>query len=294
MKSRITTFLLLALAALFVNCSGFKKSNFLVDFHAIVISDTHISNDESKDKRLAQLIEKINANEFPTVELLLITGDLVASVYGNNEPNVPDDSNNRIKKLQALLGELKIPYYLILGNHDYRFNRSGDSDRYFSLEEILQMEQIWKKNTGVDPYFSFDHHGWKFICLNSMRGRYLHRHFDDEQLDWFEKQLNDNIPTILLFHHPMKTDHFKIWCKPKHLITPDKEPRFYAILEKYQQHIKGIFVGHGHRWVKDALFEAIKVYETDSFGESKGLPFHLVGFDNKYLAIHAIKFKTIK
>ena len=295
MKSIIKFFLLLlASLFLFANCSGLKNHNFSGDFQAIVISDTHISNDESKDKRLAQLIEKINANEFPSAQLLLITGDLVSSIYGNEEPNVPDESNNRMKKLQALLGELKIPYYLILGNHDYKFNRSVDSDRYFSLEEILQMEHIWKRDAGIEPYYAFEHQGWKFICLNSMRGRYVNRHFDEQQLDWFEAQLNDDKPTILLFHHPLKTDHFKIWCKPKHLITPDKEPRFYAILEKYRMRIKGIFVGHGHRWVQDRLFGTIKVYETASFADSKGLPFYLVGFDNHTLAIHVKKFKTIK
>ena len=77
-------------------------------------------------------------------------------------------------------------------------------------------------------------------------------------------------------------------------MTPDKEPRFYAILEKYQQSIKGIFVGHGHRWVQDQLFGTIKVYETDSFGESRGLPFYLVGFDSHSSSIHAKKYKTIK
>jgi len=284
----------LLLIGLFVSCIGFKPSNFSADFQAIVISDTHISNDESKDHRLAQLIEQINSHKFPSVELLLITGDLVAGVYGNSEPNIPDESNNRIKKLQALLGELKIPYYLILGNHDYRFNRSSDSDRYFSLEEILQTVQIWNKDAGIKPYYAAEHQGWKFICLNSMRGRYLNRYFDDEQLSWFEQQFHDGKPTILLFHHPVKTNHFKIWCKAKDLITPEKEPRFFDIVENHSQQIKAIFVGHGHRWVHDRLFSTIKVYETDSFGESKGMPFYLVGFDNHASTIHIEKFKTLK
>lgn len=294
MKLSIKFSLLLIFIGLLVSCIGFSTSNFSAGFQAIVISDTHISNDESKDKRLAQLIERINAKEFPAADLLLITGDLVSSVYGNKESNVPDESNNRLKKLQSLLGELKIPYYLILGNHDYKFNRSVDSDRYFSLEEILPMEYVWKSDAGVEPYYAFEHQGWKFICLNSMRGRYVNRHFDEQQLDWFEAQLNDDKPTILLFHHPLKTDHFKIWCKTKDLITPETEPRFFSMVENHSQQIKAIFVGHGHRWVQDRLFDTIEVYETASFADSKGLPFYLVGFDNHTLAIHVKKYKTIK
>jgi len=294
MKSILNLFLLLSLIIIIPISRVFDEDNPSGDSYTIVISDTHISSDESKDARLKKLIEKINSDELPKVELLLITGDLVASVYGNDKPNVADESENRIRKLRKILNNLKIPYYLILGNHDYRFNKSGDSDKHFSFEEIQQMEQIWKKDASLEPYYAFDHQGWKFICLNSMRGRYLHRHFDDEQLDWFEKQLNDSTPAILLFHHPLKTDNFKIWCKAKDLITPEKEPRFFSIMEKHKKQIKGIFVGHGHRWVQDRLFGTIKVYETDSFGESRGLPFYLVGFDNHAFTIHVEKFKTIK
>ncbi len=294
MKSTIKFIVLLALIFLSPNCGGLKSQNLSADFQAIIISDTHISNDESKDQRLAQLIDRINGDRFPAVELLFVTGDLVACVYGNKEPGIPDESNNRIKKLQMILGELKIPHYLVLGNHDYRFNRSGDSDRSFSLEEIEQMEGIWKRDSGIEPYYSFEHKGWKFICLNSMRGRSINRHFDDQQLDWLEGQLNDDKPTILLFHHPLKTDHRRIWCKVKDLITPANEPRFFSLLENHKLQIKAIFVGHGHRWVNDTLFGSIKVFETDSFGESKGLPFYLVEFDHHSFTLRATKFKTIK
>ncbi|MDZ7332777.1 MAG: metallophosphoesterase [candidate division KSB1 bacterium] len=294
MKSSIRIIALIVLILFCANFKGYRENNFFADFQAIIISDTHISNDESKDKRLAQLIDRINNDEFHSVALLFITGDLVACVYGNKEPGVPDESNNRIKKLQMILGELKIPYYLILGNHDYRFNRSSNSDRSFSLQEIERMEAIWKRDSGIEPYGAVEYQGWKFICLNSMRGRYLNRHFDGEQLDWLEAQLMDELPTILLFHHPLKTDHRRIWCKSKDLITPENEPRFFSLLENHKFQIKAIFVGHGHRWVMDTLFGKIKVFETDSFGESKGLLFYLVELDHRSFNLRTTKFKTIK
>jgi len=39
-------------------------------------------------------------------------------------------------------------------------------------------------------------------------------------------------------------------------------------LSRYKDVIKGIFVGHGHMWVYDKLFDSIDVYETDSFGDN--------------------------
>ncbi len=51
-------------------------------------------------------------------------------------------------------------------------------------------------------------------------------------------------------------------------------------MEKYKHIVKGIFVGHGHRWVKDTLFDVINVYETNSFGDEDELMYYVVGFDS--------------
>ena len=45
-------------------------------------------------------------------------------------------------------------------------------------------------------------------------------------------------------------------------------------------------MGHGHAWIRDTLFDEIKVYETASFGDSNGLPFFLTGFSHKDSTIH--------
>ena len=48
----------------------------------------------------------------------------------------------------------------------------------------------------------------------------------------------------------------------------------------YWRNIKAIFVGHGHRWVQDTLFDEIKVYETNSFADEIELMYNVVGFDS--------------
>jgi hypothetical protein len=89
-------------------------------------------------------------------------------------------------------------------------------------------------------------------------------------------ELSGGGPAFLFFHHPIKTDHFRIWCKPGDLITEKREPEFFSILRKYRNQIKGIFVGHGHMWNHDVLYDSIKVYETNTFGERKGQSFYNV------------------
>lgn len=248
------------------------------DFRAVVISDTHISSDELKVQRLNGLIQKINDRQLPGVEMLIVTGDVVSAVYGSYVSDNPDTSDNRLARAVDIFNHLNVPFYLVMGNHDYKIGRDRDSDTYFPESEILQMEEIWKRYTGLNPYYVFTHRCWKFVILNSMRGRYLNSYFDDMQLDWLKAQLSGVQPVVLFVHHPLETDHFRIWCKPKDLINTDKEPRFFEIVRGYKQNIKGIFVGHGHRWISDTLFETIPVFETGSFGDANEPVYYIVGF----------------
>lgn len=244
----------------------------------IVISDIHISSDQLKDERLRSIIRQINDGKYSDADLLAITGDNVSSYYSDR--NEGDGfENNRTMKLMSMLKELKKPYLIALGNHDYKIDRSKDSDAPFTIDEINEIEKLWKEHAGLEPYYSMDIKGFRMIILNSMRGMYLNKRFDPDQLNWLAGQMKDNMPVFLFFHHPVQSDNFKIWAKPKDLATPENEEKFFAILAKYKSNIKGIFVGHGHMWIGDTLFNTIPVFETASFGEGSGLNYYLVSID---------------
>lgn len=273
--------LFLLLIFLFAGIS-FAQSN---PFKFIVISDIHISNDESKDQKLVGFIDEINKGKLSDAEFLVITGDNVSSYYASRN-NGDGLENNRALKLIGILKNLEKPYLIALGNHDYKIDREKDSDAPFTFDEINNIEILWKEHGGVEPYYSIDHGNIRFVILNSMRGRYLNRSFDNEQINWLAEQMKEKKPTFLFFHHPIRTDNFRIWGKPKDLITPENEEKFFSILSKYKDQVKGIFVGHGHMWISDKLFNTIPVYETASFGEGKGLNYYSIEFD-------AVKQETI-
>ena len=255
------------------------------DFYAVIVSDTHVSLDKSKIDRLNKLSKMIISEELSDVHFIVNTGDVVSRVYGEYRNDNPDTSDNRLRRAVEAFKKMQIPWYFVMGNHDYKIGPDRDSDTFFPRQEIEMMEDIWIKETGFNPYYSFDHGKWRFIILNSMRGRYLHRQFDDQQMEWLRNQLKDNNPVILFFHHPMQTDNFTLWAHPKDVITEETESEFYQILKEHKNHIKGIFVGHGHRWVQDVLFDKIKVYETNSFGDEDELMYYVVGFDTLNMTI---------
>ena len=280
-------FLLILLFGLISGCNRDQYPSG--DFYIIVISDTHISRDQSKKQRLVKLSSLINEDHFPGVELLFNTGDIVSRVYGNYTSDNPDTTEKRLKTAVDIFRNFQVPVYLAMGNHDYKIGPGRDSDSYFPKEEIEMMERTWEKYTGFKPYYSVQHNAWNFIVLNSMRGRYLDRNFDEKQLDWLETQLKEDMPAILLFHHPLKTDHFKLWSHPKDLVTTEKEPRFFSLIRQNKHKIKGIFVGHGHGWVNDTLFDDIPVYETNSFADEEELMYYVVGFNKKKQSISVAK-----
>lgn len=267
------------------SCSSISKTYPQGDFHIMVISDTHISSDEKKEQRLNLLVEKINTGTYPGVELLFVTGDVGSSFFKNLNSENPELGDNRVRKAVNILNKLTIPYHMAMGNHDYKRHSDRDSDLPFTKEELNEMEGFWKETTGLNPYYSFIHQGWKFIILNSMRANYLGKNFDDEQLLWLKNELKENKKTLLFFHHPLETDNLRLWGKFHSVMDNADEPLLYEILENNTHLIKGIFVGHGHSWVQDKLFNTIKVYETSSFGEDENFPFLIIGIDKKNQAI---------
>lgn len=263
-----------------VGCGKINADFPTGNFHILVISDTHISSDQTKIDRLRELNHRINQGVIPGICMLVHTGDVVSSVYKTYKGEASDRRDSRLARADRLFSQLDIPFYWVMGNHDYKIDSDRDSDAPFQKKELMRMENIWKEMTDFDPFYAVFYRGWKFIFMNSMRGCYQERNFDDEQLVWLEKELEERIPAVLFFHHPLKTDHFRLWEWSSRFIEPETEPDFYRILKKYQIRIKGIFVGHEHHFISDTLFGNIPVYETASFADDENGPYIIVGFND--------------
>jgi 3',5'-cyclic AMP phosphodiesterase CpdA len=270
-----------ALAFLTVHGCGTISADYPPgDFYLLIVSDTHISNDESKLERLGELAGRINHGIIPGITMVINTGDVISSIYKKYDEKISDLQCSRLSQAVNAFDELKVPYYWVMGNHDYKIDSDRDSDTPFEKSEILMIESIWKELTGFDPYYAVFYRGWKFIFLNSMRGRFLRRNFDDDQLDWLKTELEEQIPVLLFFHHPLETDNFRLWRFNSGLISPETEAEFYQILADHQQEIKGLFFGHGHHFMADNLFGKIPVFNTASFADDETGPFLIVGFND--------------
>jgi hypothetical protein len=232
------------------------------DIKIVVITDTHFSGDKEKIDRVQKVIKAINdqSKGLAGTDILVNGGDFVSKLYRNEQCYV-DIAIDAMK-------DLTVPHYLVLGNHDYNMEEKDTNwGAPFTEEEILEVEAIWKEKLGIDPYYSFILKGWRIIALNSMRGRYLSRYFDPDQMVWFEQQFADQRPVILFVHHPLETDKFG-FLPTGEKIQKKVEPEFYEIISNNKNNIKGILVGHGHFWIEDKIFDTIPVVMTASIGET--------------------------
>ncbi len=207
------------------------------DFFAVVVSDTHISRDESKDERLRKLLRQINTRQLGDVHLVFNTGDAVSRIFGDYTDSNRDTEDDRLQRYLDIISGSEVPVYTALGNHDYKIGPNVDSDGPFSKDQIEFAESLWQTKGDIYPYFSLDYNGWKFIILNSMRGRYRERNFEPQQIEWLSGELQTQMPSILFFHHPVETDNLKFWCSFDDLITEEKEPEFFALCRQYKNNI---------------------------------------------------------
>ena len=149
-------------------------------FRFAFISDTHIgSPNGSAEEDLRRTVADINS--IPDLAFVVLTGDITEL-----------GKNKELELAKELLSELKIPYYIIPGNHDTGWSETGG----------LGFTRVF----GSDKFY-FKYNGIHFI--GSASGPYVRMsdgHVPRDAMNWMEKKLKSigkNEPIIFLNHYPL-------------------------------------------------------------------------------------------
>ena len=275
--------LALPVLLLFLGCSGCNRLSVDTgmpkgDALVVVASDTHLSATSDKKMRLGAAIKRANNL---SAAAFIISGDAVA--------RATDPDRNFIAELMAIGLEFSGDTFAIaLGNHDYRKDTSVSSGDPLPPGRQQEMEAMWLAIAGTPPYQSFDVNGYTFILLNTYRGHNYGRFFDDEQMDWFENTLNSASNAIIIMHHPVLSDCFRMLFWVPEIVTPSSEPEFFVMVKRNQPKIKAIFMGHGHFWMSDYLNRSIPVYMTTSLGEADNYGVHVIGLGKEGIEVRRL------
>ena len=202
-------YLYLKIVFLFAIAACYSQKNYeRSDIKFAHLTDLHVSVGNDNDFLLQQIIKEINSSKN---EFVVITGDLT---------NRGDD--DELNRVHAILTDLKIPYYVISGNHETTWSESAG----------LTYKKLW----GNDR-FAFSKGDYLFVGFPC--GPYMKMgdgFVKKEDLLFLDKTLKDSLNNsakkVLSFsHYPLDNS-----------LSNYKE--VLSILQKYPT--VASFCGHGH------------------------------------------------
>ncbi|MDD2474551.1 MAG: PQQ-binding-like beta-propeller repeat protein [Dysgonamonadaceae bacterium] len=179
----------------------------ITPFKFALITDTHIGS-PNNDEDLQRTIDDINQNQ-PEVAFAIVSGDITE--FGSDE---------ELTIAKNLFDQLKVPAYIIPGNHDSNWSESGTN----SFLTIFGTET-----------FGFEYNGYKFFGLPSGPNmRMGPGQIPREGIEWFKQQLAEtdkDMPLIFVNHYPMNNT-LNNWFEVMDALKP--------------YNIKVMLCGHGH------------------------------------------------
>jgi len=177
-------------------------------FRFALFSDTHIGGTAAAALDLRHAVADVNNRN--DIDFVIVSGDITDMNTGRH-----------LALAKQILDSLRVPYYIIPGNHDTKW--SGSAGGNFS--------SLWG-----DDKFVFDHAGYRFIGFH--QGPILRMgdgHISREVLTWLDDQLRKSgsaQPIILVMHYPLN----------------EAVDNWYACIDMIKDYtIKAILHGHGHR-----------------------------------------------
>ena len=222
-------------------------------FYVALIADPHIIDDfyvkgsengvEDNESILVTTPRLIAARDLinsltPSIEQVFLIGD-----YFHNYPSTDYDfyfkNKTRLDNAKQITDAFKAPVHLGFGNHDYDVRRVPRE----------MSHRLFEAKFKAKPYSALDYKDTKFIHLNNFLGSTQDNtakdfnpalgSFGEEQLHWFEAQLEEKKPTYVFVHYPL-------------LMTQATEFGDYGLqplLSKHRDTVQLVVSGHVHKWL---------------------------------------------
>lgn len=192
----------------------------------VQVADSHyIAKNEYRTKVLQDAISDINNEK--DIAFVVFTGDNIDSP---KEEYLPD--------FVKTINKLKVPYYLVIGNHDV-FKNNGLSKKHY-LEIVRENNCFYKFKT---PNYVFKKNGFVFIVLDGAKEIIpgSNGYYKDDTLKWLDKQLtkHQKEPVVIFQHFPVVT----VKEIPSHEVY--KKGNYLDIIDKHENVIS-VIAGHLH------------------------------------------------
>ena len=215
-KNLIITFLTM----LFLQSAVFAE---VVKF--IQVTDVHYrADDEYRAEVLDSAIKTINKEK--GISFVMFTGD-----------NIDKPDEKALKEFVHKANKLKVPYYLLIGNHDVYKNGGLSKVRY--LEVVRENNFLFRYKK---PNYLFKKNGFTFIVANGAKEVIPGAvgYFKEDTMKWLAKQLNKHKKNVVIFqHYPL------MMVKESHSHRVYNRDEYLELLDKHDNVIS-VIAGHIH------------------------------------------------
>ncbi len=218
-------FTLLTLFLIQISCFADSSIKF------VQVTDTHFDlKNENSVKQLEKCVKDINT--LKGVSFVIFTGDNISNAREN-------DLTGFIKRIN----KLKVPYYIVLGNHDVFKGQGLSKEKYNQIVRLnnyfwfhLKWNYVFKKK------------GYTFIVLDGAKEVIPGPagYYKADTLEWFDQQLekNQDKPVIIFQHYPViESKTFPQSRYKTHKVY--QVEKYYDVINKYDN-ILAIVSGHLH------------------------------------------------
>lgn len=180
-------------------------------FRFALFTDTHISLTKSVNSEdLRNAIADVNSLQ--NIDFVIVSGDVT---------DLGDTASLKVAK--HLLQNLKVPFYVVPGNHDFHWNTGVGADNFICV-------------FGSDK-FVFTHQNVVFAGFITVpESNASKATIQQADIDWMKKNLNKTgkkKPTFVITHYPLLTGDVENWKEMTDVL--------------HEFNVKAILGGHYHR-----------------------------------------------
>ncbi|MCX8053541.1 MAG: PQQ-binding-like beta-propeller repeat protein [Armatimonadetes bacterium] len=195
------------------------------DFTFVQATDVHACSERAAETspRVISKITTLSETDLasygvkaPKPDFVIVTGDLTE--FGGSDC---------WKRYLEYWENFPIPVHHLLGNHDTTWHAI--------------LKQL--RETGREPWFSFDHKGCHFVGLTTATVQDPRPSIGEEQINWLKKDLSDispETPLFVAFHHPIGKGEFASRYDYDRLLDVLRERNTILLI-----------AGHSHKFVSE-------------------------------------------
>jgi 3',5'-cyclic-AMP phosphodiesterase len=190
---------------LIILCLGFNACNPKPDtkkdsadsFSFVFMTDIHLQPERSAPLGLMQAIDSVNMLH---PDFVLTGGDLIMDALGARE----ERADSLYQLYVSVMKKLTVPVYNTVGNHE---NLGWENPKLVKPENPLFGRGMFKKYLG-EPYYTFEHKGWKFfvLCSAQQTSEGYTGAIDTTQMNWIKQELantDSGMPLAISIHIPL-------------------------------------------------------------------------------------------